>query len=188
MNFPTHVRGWLTEVEGHALAELATGKVVLEVGSYCGRSTICMAQTADRVCSVDPFTSRATPGGVDTYDEFVANLNAHLVSDKVFIVRDLFTEESAKQLPVAKFGLIFIDGDHSYEAVWRDFENAKTLLDEDGLIAFHDYRLFPGEHDGNYDAGVTKAVGEILAAGSELVARHGTIAVVRPARESAVLV
>ncbi len=38
------VRGWLNDDEGRLLAKYAEGKRVLEVGSYCGRSTIWMAR------------------------------------------------------------------------------------------------------------------------------------------------
>lgn len=36
------------------------------------------------------------------------------------------------------FDLIFIDGDHSYEAVKSDLENAIKFLNKDGLIVLHD--------------------------------------------------
>jgi predicted O-methyltransferase YrrM len=37
-----------------------------------------------------------------------------------------------------KYDLIFIDGDHTYEGVKKDFEMYKSLLSERGYIAFHD--------------------------------------------------
>jgi spermidine synthase len=37
-----------------------------------------------------------------------------------------------------KFDVIFIDGDHSYEGVKRDFENSLPLLSEGGSVIFHD--------------------------------------------------
>jgi cephalosporin hydroxylase len=37
-----------------------------------------------------------------------------------------------------QFDFIFIDGDHSYEGVKRDFELYKQLLSPRGYIAFHD--------------------------------------------------
>jgi len=36
------------------------------------------------------------------------------------------------------FDLIFIDGDHQYDGVKKDFENYRTLLSERGVIMFHD--------------------------------------------------
>jgi protein-L-isoaspartate O-methyltransferase len=75
--------------EGKALAEMARGKRVLEVGSYCGLSTVCMARTAKHVVSVDPHDgrgtaeSRGTPGGVP------GNLERYGVTDKVGTSRPL---------------------------------------------------------------------------------------------------
>lgn len=44
-------------------------------------------------------------------------------------------EKIAKHSP---FDLIFIDGDHSYEGVKKDFQMYKNLLSPRGYIAFHD--------------------------------------------------
>ena len=37
-----------------------------------------------------------------------------------------------------KFDLIFIDGDHQYDGVKKDFENYRDLLSDRGVILFHD--------------------------------------------------
>jgi hypothetical protein len=37
-----------------------------------------------------------------------------------------------------KFDLIFIDGDHGYEGVKKDFENYRPLLSDRGVVLFHD--------------------------------------------------
>ena len=39
-----------------------------------------------------------------------------------------------------KIDFIFIDGDHSYEGVKKDYYNYISFLSEGGLIAFHDIR------------------------------------------------
>lgn len=43
----------------------------------------------------------------------------------------------------AKLDFLFIDGDHQYEAVRRDFEIYKGLVREGGKIAFHDIEVHP---------------------------------------------
>jgi predicted O-methyltransferase YrrM len=48
----------------------------------------------------------------------------------------IFFEKDAKEFP--KFDTIFIDGDHSYDGVKFDFDNALPLLEEGGIIIFHD--------------------------------------------------
>jgi hypothetical protein len=172
--FPHDVRGWLTVTEGTALAKLAQGKRVLEIGSYCGRSTICMAKTAESVLAVDFFDGRATPNPCETSNEFFENLERYGVISKVE------TCHPEAKLPMPKYDLVFIDGNHDQEFVEADIEKSLSVLAPGGLIAFHDYRTAPGECDGGWDPGVTASVNKLLSAGGELISRHDTLAVVRP--------
>lgn len=177
--FPVDVPGWLSEAEGIALAKLADGKRVLEIGSYCGRSTICIAQTADRVVSIDPHDGRATPMEIETYDHFNKNLLAygvrHKVDEIIGTIDDYFELDNRER----RFDLIFIDGAHDYESVKNDIEKSLELLAPGGLIAFHDYRDFPGQCDGGWDPGVNFAVDEFVASGASLLSRHDSLAVCR---------
>jgi hypothetical protein len=40
----------------------------------------------------------------------------------------------------APFDLVFIDGNHSYDFVKKDFENTKNIVSKNGLICFHDIK------------------------------------------------
>jgi len=177
--FPEDVDGWLSEFEGVELARLGEGKDVLEIGSYCGRSTICLAQKAKSVLIVDPFDGRATPAPGDTFEKLLANLDRYGVIDRVMAL----TGTSEEILPdrEERFDLIFIDGDHSREAVERDIELSLSLLRPGGLLVFHDY------HNPT-DPGVTAAVDELLYDGVELLGRFDSLAVVRPPATVASLV
>ena len=93
--------------------------------------------------------------------------------------------ECAGSLAADSFDLAFIDADHGYESVRFDAGCAARLVRPGGLVAFHDYRTRPGEHDGGWNPGVTRAVDEWVAAGAELVGRRGTVAVVRPPKKPA---
>lgn len=175
--FPSEVDGWLKPDEGKALADLATGRRVLEIGSYCGRSTICLAQTAEEVYSIDPHDGRGTPRPKGTYDELTGNLDRYGLRREVKAMVGTI-DDMADLLP--DFGLIFIDGAHDYESVKNDIRHSLALLEPGGLIAFHDYRTTPGQHDGGWDPGVTQAVDELIAQGGELLSTHSTLAVVKP--------
>lgn len=178
--YPSDVDGWLGEEEARCLAEYARGRRVLEVGSYCGKSTISMAQTARDVDAVDPFDGRGTPSERGTFDEFSRNLDRYGIAN-VEAQHGTFADVSARLEP--GYGLAFIDGAHDYRSVYSDIRLALPLLGPGGLIAFHDYRRSAGDHDGRWDAGVTRAVDELLAHGGELLTLAGTVAVVRsPAR------
>lgn len=50
-------------------------------------------------------------------------------------------EKVRKLLKGQKLDFLFIDGDHSYEGVKRDFEMYAPLVRKGGLIGFHDIAL-----------------------------------------------
>jgi protein-L-isoaspartate O-methyltransferase len=168
--FPHDVAGWLTEAEGRELAELARDKNVLEVGAYCGRSTICLAKTAHTVGTVDTFDGRGTDQPGNTFPLFEKNLKRYGVTTTVKVYRG----ESAAMLPLLPpvYDLVFIDGSHDRPSVARDAELAAAVLAPGGLLAFHDYS--------DRDKGVMAAVDELIAGGAHLLKRVDSLAVIRP--------
>lgn len=165
--FPEDVDGWLTSWEGRKLSEIAKGKRVLELGSYCGRSTICIAQTAEHVVSIDPHDGRGTPYRQNTFDSFKANLQRYGIANVEAYQTTDFSDDHDK------FDLVFIDAAHDYESVSKDIVRASSVLNDGGLLAFHDYRSVR-------DPGVTQAVDELLANGGEMISTTDSLAVVRP--------
>lgn len=135
--FPTDVKGWLTEGEGRALWELARERDVLEIGSYQGRSTICMAQSAKLVVSVDWHKGDATSGHADTYPAFRSNLERYGVWDRVIALVQRH-ESFWPAYKLTPFDLVFIDGSHDQFSVQRDVENARKVVRPGGVIALHD--------------------------------------------------
>lgn len=165
--FPRDIEGWLKQKEGDALAELARGKRVLEIGSYCGLSTVCLARTAQHVVACDYFDSRKTTARHDTRPQFEANIARHGVADKITVCHP------ESEIPLPKFDLVFIDGAHDRQSVEADIQKALAVLNPDGLIAFHDY-------DNNIDFDVCVVVDEFLASGAELISHIESLAVVKP--------
>lgn len=180
-----NIPGWLRYEEGAALAELARGKRVLEIGSYCGLSTVCVARTAECVTAIDTWDGRGTPHPRDTFEEFLANIRRYGVSDKVSCSADWRASTNSAYIQFSRacdyaggteamlYDLAFIDGAHDRESVEADIERARDSLAKGGLLAFHDYAS-PADPD------VTAAVDALLARGGELVSLTGTLAVVRP--------
>lgn len=164
--FPHDVEGWLDVEEGRQLAELARGKQVLEIGSYCGRSTVCLARTAEHVTAVDFFDTPGVEFYRDYSEKFDKSLERHGVAHKV-------TKHRPEDELSGEFDFAFIDGAHDYDSVTRDIEKVLAVLVPGGLIAFHDYR-------NGIDPGVDKAVGELLGGGAEMVSLTKSLAVVRP--------
>lgn len=171
--FPDEIRGWLSEEEGRKLAELARGKRVLEIGSFCGRSTVCMGQTAGRVTCIDPFDGRSTPIPGDTLPEWQEHIGRYGLTDKCEAHRGT-SAEVAPNL-AGPFDLVFIDGAHTFDAVGFDIAVAERLLTPGGLIVFHDYKR-------PIDPPVTAAVDAYLASGATLLEVADTLAVVAPPR------
>lgn len=165
--FPHEIPGWLSPEEGQKLAELANGKRVLEIGSYCGRSTICIARTAQKVDAVDYFDGRGTPRPADTSEQFWANIERYGLMDKV-------ESYHPDDIPHFEYDMAFIDGSHEKPDVQSDIRKCLPKLASGGFLVFHDY-------DEPCQPGVTEAVEELLAAGGELETVTEHLAVVKPA-------
>jgi len=102
------------------------------------------------------FLDKHAPDLADDYwDRFHSNMRQAGVDAHVRAIRSGSAEagESWAGPPV---GLLFIDADHSYPAVRRDWECWNGRLAPRGIIAFHDY--------GNPAYEVKRFVDELLAA------------------------
>ncbi len=165
--FPRDITGWLHREEAARLQEIVAGKRVMEIGSYCGLSTVVMARVAEHVTAVDYFDGRGTPNPRDTRAEFESNLQRHGVADKV---RAVTPDE---QLPFSEYDVIYIDGSHEYRDVCLDIAAAMDVLAPGGLLVFHDYEQ-PAH------PGVTQAVHSLLHSGGAVLSVTNTLAVVQP--------
>lgn len=133
-----HIPGWLTEEDAlklYELAYLADGPI-LEIGAYCGRSTVVVATAvADRGAQV-PIVSLDT----DSLTFAIAQRSAkvHAVDELV-----LFVCGSADRFfrAVPEYGprLVFVDSDHSKEGVTADLKALEKHVTAGALILFHDY-------------------------------------------------
>ena len=146
------VHGWLTSAEGTVLYSLARGVaagagVIVEIGSWKGKSTIFLARGSlsgprAPVFAIDPHTGspeqRALYGQVGTFEEFQRNVARAGVTS---IVRPLVaTSRDAARTFAQPVALLFIDGAHDYESVRGDFQEWSPKVIDGGVIAFHDSR------------------------------------------------
>jgi predicted O-methyltransferase YrrM len=164
---PVDVESALTHDECVALAELADGKTTLELGAWRGRSTICMAQTARQLVSVDWHYGDAHAGNLPTLGDYWANLHRYGLANRVVTVVGRF-EQALPLLAAEAFEFVFLDGFHSYEQVRADIELLRPLAHRDATLAFHDY-LGAGSSHGGPGFGVIQAVQETFGTPDRLV-------------------
>jgi hypothetical protein len=124
---PENVPGWLTLPEAELLWRTAADRDVLELGVAAGRASVCLAQRARRLVSVDRADQSEAAEWVRRYG----------LQDRVEFRRG--DVGAVCRHLTGPFGLIFIDTLHDAESVRRDIASALPLLGVGGLLAFHDY-------------------------------------------------
>ncbi len=130
------VRGWLTLEEAAELRRLSQDRVVLEIGSYCGRSAIEMArENASRVYALDWHRGDGCIGSQETAREFLDNVR--MFQNIIPLVG--MTNQLASALGESWADLVYVDGEHSYESAVDDLRLAKKCLKPGGTIAVHDW-------------------------------------------------
>ena len=177
-------RGFLFQLA----ADAPSGAQVVEVGSWMGASTCFLAAglqgAGARVFAVDNFRGLSTCGedsawysrhfrrlGADsTLPIFNANFSALGLAERAEpVVSDSLAAADAMAARRGSIDLIFIDGDHSYEACKADIEAWAPYARRGGVMAFHDF--------GSRAEGVTRAIFEEIRAGrfAEIIGVAGTI-------------
>lgn len=152
------VGGWMTESELLWLAQQAqTREVIVELGSYLGRSTRALADhSPGLVYAIDDwFGPRDKPSTLTRenraflFDMFKWNVR-DLGEDKLRILRC-----DHKHIPIEiQPDMVFIDGGHEYGNVCYDIQYWMPRLKSGGLLCGHDY-------DPNFPD-VIKAVSELV--------------------------
>lgn len=157
-------KGFMPVVEGLALYAAATeaaalGLPLLEVGTYCGRSTILLADAA-RAAGVtaltvdhhrgseeqqpgweyhDPTVVDPEVGRMDTLPTFRRTLHAAGLEDHVVAL--VGRSPQVASVWGGRLGLVFIDGGHTDEHANGDYEGWAPHVAEGGLLVIHD--VFP---------------------------------------------
>ena len=154
------IKGFLSSEEGECLynaSKLASNLgSILEIGSYCGKSTIYLALGCRKNGKVvftidhhkgseehqigelfhDPDLVSTQTGEVDSFLEFRKNICDMGVENNIVpIVAKSSVVAAGWQTPLA---MIFIDGGHSLEAALDDYRNWSQFLLKGGFLAIHD--------------------------------------------------
>jgi len=138
--------GMLTQAEIDCLFQLGQfnqhNGVIVEIGSWKGKSTVALARGAskvhkEKIYAIDPHKILFEEGyHEDTEAEFRATINQCGVNDRV--VPLITTSEEAARGWDKPIRLLWIDGDHRYQAAKLDFTLWEPHLVEGGILAMHD--------------------------------------------------
>ncbi|WP_346836759.1 class I SAM-dependent methyltransferase [Microbulbifer sp. SAOS-129_SWC] len=192
------IKGFLAAHEGEALYHLAAEASAfgssLEVGSYCGKSTLYLASACKLVDSVlfavdhhrgseehqpgeeyhDPELFDEGVQLMDSFRTFRRNIRAAQLEE--WVVPVVAPSAVAARCWNTPLGLVFIDGGHSLEAAMTDYRSWARHIVPGGYLAIHD--IFPDPADGGqapYD--IYKLA--LASAQFELVEMVGTLGVLR---------
>jgi predicted O-methyltransferase YrrM len=131
--------------------------VIVEIGSFKGRSTCCLAYgcrgTSKHVFAIDTFEGNdkdfkpgeALYGGQAFNDSFLGMFNKNIAENGLTAY---VTAIPARSADAAKswtqpIQMLFIDGSHQYEDVLMDFEAFFPHVVPGGVVAFHDVHDSP---------------------------------------------
>ena len=161
-------QGFMPPDEGLALYQTAAAYAhlgpILEIGTYCGKSTIYLAAAAREASQLvitvdhhhgseenqpgweyhDPTLVDARTGRLDTLPTFRATLAATGLEPQVIAVVGRSVEVAG--LWRAPLGMLFIDGGHTDVAAQADYANWARWVAPGGALAIHD--VFPDPADG----------------------------------------
>jgi predicted O-methyltransferase YrrM len=162
------VQGFMPADEGRALHDTAlrylAGGVGVEIGTYCGKSTLLLGAAAQQTASVlytidhhhgseehqpgwdyhDASLVDEVTGLFDTLPTFRRTLDAAGLDDHVVaVVGKSPVVARAWRCPLQ---LLFIDGGHSEAAANRDYEGWAKWVNVGGALVIHD--VFPDPKDG----------------------------------------
>lgn len=157
----THLTG-MEKILLHKISrQLGPHSVAVEIGSYLGASACFIAHGLKRggkLYCIDTWGNNnmsysdqdIDSDERDTYQEFVRNTERH--KDKIISLRGW----SYSMIEIIKHAehhidFLFIDGDHKYEGVKKDWDLFSPLLKKGSLVAFHDT---------GWAAGVNKVIKE----------------------------
>lgn len=154
---------WQNKTEIYEFCKLITPihpEVILEIGTASGGTLFLLTKCANPnalIISIDLPEGRF--GGGYPYDfklvykSFVSN------NQKMFLFRKdshkSSTLRKVKKVLNNKFvDVLFIDGDHTYDGVKKDFEMYSPLVKKNGIIAFHDIVIVPPEIELNVEVNI----------------------------------
>lgn len=161
------IKGFLDKEEGRCLYEMALAASrlgpCLEIGSYCGKSAIYLGSACRENNGIlfsidhhrgseeqqpgeeyfDPDLFDPQSGLVDTFKEFRKMLEKAGLEDTVVPI--VCRSDVAARLWATPLSLVFIDGGHSYQSVFTDYQCWTRHIIPEGYLLIHDIFIDPAQ-------------------------------------------
>jgi hypothetical protein len=141
--FPDDIRGWLTQDEGELLVKAARGRRSLEVGTFCGRSTMLLGQVCPLLVTVDTHRGDRNIGIQDSLAEFLIGFERferRVLLNKVIPVIGRI-EDVGPLLAPGFASFIYIDAEHYEDTAEASVKAVEHCASLDCVWVFHDYGL-----------------------------------------------
>lgn len=162
------IKGFLAADEGEALfnyaKEVANLGPCLEIGSYCGKSTVYLGtacqQTGNTLFALDHHRGSEEHQlgeeyhDPDLYDQQIELMDSFRTFRQTMrkanledtVVPVVSSSATASRHWGTQLGMVFIDGGHSEEAAQTDYRSWVSHIKPGGILAIHD--IFPNPEDG----------------------------------------
>jgi hypothetical protein len=159
------VKGFMADEEATRLHDLALAAAplgpILEIGSYCGLSAAVIGSACKQhnttLFSIDHHTGseEQQPGeeyfDPDLFDKTMGQINTLPFLLKTiktaglgdYVVPMVCASTVAGRMWRTPLSMVFIDGGHSFDAVYQDFLTWSPHVMANGLLVFHDIFLDP---------------------------------------------
>jgi cephalosporin hydroxylase len=152
---PIQVRSEILQLL-HIVHDLAPD-IILEIGTNKGGTLALFCNVAPnsaKIISLDlpygPFGGGYRPWKIPFYQSFT-----HGDQSLILLQKNSHEQTSVDEITTLlsgkKIDFLFIDGDHTYEGVKKDFEMYSPLVRPGGVIAFHDVVVHPPESGVNIE-------------------------------------
>lgn len=168
------IYGFLSPDEMQLLYDLAkcvpVGGTIVEIGSFQGKSTVCLGLGAKQVpgvavYAIDPHVdcqvNETTHYGMENHAALLRNLIEHDLGETVRVIAMDACSVCDVWPDNPRVDLLWIDGSHVFSDVLCDLFSWHEFMSPNGRIAIHD--------SSGHFPGVTQALNEFLAANKELV-------------------
>jgi len=138
-------------IEFLKIVERMRPRNVLEIGTARGGTLFLLTRVASEDAVLTSLDLPGGPFGGGYPERMVPLLESFAVErQRIHLMKaDSHSEHTRRMVEEVmggqKLDLLFIDGDHTYDGVRRDFEMYSPLVRKGGIIAFHD--ICPGPED-----------------------------------------